>query len=77
MSRRKLIGTVVSDKMEKTVVVEVERMFHHPRYGKRIKKYKKYQAHDGLGVRIGQRVEIEECRPISKEKKFRVVRVIE
>ena len=76
MSRKKLVGTVVSDKMEKTVVVEVERVFHHPRYRKRLKKRGKYKAHDELGARVGDRVEIEECRPISKEKMFKVKRIV-
>ena len=77
MSRKRLTGTVISDKMEKTVVVEVERVFHHPRYGKRIKRCKKYKAHDELGGKVDNVVEIEECRPISKEKRFRVIGIVE
>ena len=75
MSRKRLTGTVVSDKMEKTVVVEVERTFHHPRYKKRIERHKKYKAHDELGVGIGDRVVIEECPPISKDKHFKVIEI--
>lgn len=76
MSRKKLTGIVVSNKMDKTVVVEVERVFHHPQYQKRVRKHKKYKAHDELGAEVGQRVEIEECPPVSKEKRFRVVKIV-
>lgn len=76
MSRKKLNGVVISDKMEKTVVVEVERAFHHPRYKKRVVKHKKYKAHNALGAEEGDQVVIEECAPISKDKYFRVVEVV-
>ena len=76
MSRKKLTGVVISDKMEKTIVVEVERTFHHPRYKKRVEKHKKYKAHDELGAKAGDQVVIEECSPISKDKHFKVVRII-
>lgn len=76
MSKKRLTGTVVSDKMEKTVVVAVGRSFHHPRYKKRLEVCKKYKAHDELGVSVGDLVEIEECRPVSKGKKFKVVRIV-
>ncbi len=70
----KLQGKVVSDKMEKTVVVEVERVKNHPRYKKRYKIHKKYHAHDEKNeFGIGDNVLIEECRPMSKNKKWRVV----
>jgi small subunit ribosomal protein S17 len=75
MSRKKLTGTVVSDKMEKTVVVEVERAFHHPRYKKRVEEHKKYKAHDELGAAEGDQVIIEECPPISKDKHFKVIEI--
>ncbi len=75
MSRNQLTGTVVSDKMEKTVVVEVERTFHHPRYKKRVEKHKKYKAHDELGAKEGDQVVIEECAPISKDKHFKTVEI--
>ncbi len=77
MSRKQLTGTVVSDKMEKTVVVEVERTFHHPRYKKRVEKHKKYKAHDELGAKEGNQVVIEECAPISKDKHFKVAEIME
>jgi small subunit ribosomal protein S17 len=66
-----LKGVVVSDKMDKTVVVSVSRFIEHPKYGKRIKKTKKYKAHDENNVKkVGDMVEIEEVRPISKDKHF-------
>ncbi len=75
MPKKQLIGRVVSNKMEKTVVVEVERLKKHPKYKRRHKVYKKYKAHDEKGeFKIGDKVVIEECRPISKEKKWRVIK---
>lgn len=69
-----LKGVVVSDKMDKTVVVLVSRFVEHKKYGKRIKKTKKYKAHDeNNSKKVGDKVEIEETRPISKDKKFKVV----
>lgn len=69
-----LKGVVVSDKMDKTVVVEVTRFIEHKKYGKRIKKSKKYKAHDEKNEKkIGDNVSIEETRPISKDKKFKVI----
>jgi len=69
-----LKGVVTSDKMDKTVVVEVTRFVEHKKYGKRIKKTKKYKAHDeNNSKKVGDVVEIEETRPISKDKKFKVV----
>ena len=74
MPKRQFIGTVVSDKMQKTVVVEVERIKIHPKYKRRYKIHKKYKAHDERGeYKVGDKVFIEECRPISKEKKWRVI----
>ncbi len=69
-----LKGIVTSDKMDKTVVVKVTRFVEHSKYGKRIKKTKKYKAHDENNEKkIGDNVEIEETRPISKDKKFKVL----
>lgn len=69
-----LKGVVVSDKMDKTVVVLVSRFVEHKKYGKRIKKTKKYKAHDQENSKkVGDIVEIEETRPISKDKKFKVI----
>jgi small subunit ribosomal protein S17 len=69
-----LKGVVVSDKMDKTVVVEVTRFVEHKKYGKRIKKTKNYKAHDAENLKkVGDVVEIEEVRPISKDKHFKVI----
>lgn len=69
-----LKGVVVSDKMDKTVVVTVSRFIKHPLYGKFYKVSKKYKAHDeGNIYKIGDKVEIIETRPISKDKRFKVV----
>ena len=73
MPKRVLTGTIVSDKTDKTVVVKVERRVKHPLYGKIIKLSKKYHAHDeGNDYREGETVRIEETRPISKLKTWRV-----
>lgn len=74
MSKKKLQGIVVSDKMQKTVVVKVERIKEHPKYKRRYKIHKKYKAHDERGeFHIGDKVVIEETRPISKKKRWRVI----
>ena len=74
MPKRILIGTVVSDKTDKTVVVKVERKVKHPLYGKIIRRSKKYHAHDENNVyRPGEVVRIEETKPISKLKTWTVV----
>ncbi len=74
MPKRVLTGTIVSDKTDKTVVVKVERRVKHPLYGKIIKLSKKYHAHDeGNEFREGETVRIEETRPMSKLKTWRVV----
>ena len=73
--KRKLQGIIVSDKMEKTVVVKVERMKEHPKYKRRYRVSKKYKAHVEEGdFKIGDKVVIEECRPLSKDKKWRVIK---
>ncbi|MDD4881028.1 MAG: 30S ribosomal protein S17 [Gallionellaceae bacterium] len=75
---RALTGKVVSDKMNKTVTVLVERRAKHPLYGKVIRLSKKYHAHDEEnGCHEGDTVIIEECRPLSKSKTWKVVRVVE
>jgi small subunit ribosomal protein S17 len=77
MPKRKLTGKVVSDKMQKTVVVEVERVKEHPKYKRRFKVHKKYKAHDEKGeFHIGDTVIIEETRPISKDKSWIVIQKI-
>lgn len=71
-------GTVVSDKMDKTITVEVATSKRHPLYGKRVKYSKKYKAHDEANVaKNGDLVEIMETRPLSATKRFRLVKVVE
>ena len=72
-----LQGVIVSNKMDKTAVVKVERQIQHPLYKKRVKRSKKYQLHDeGNICQIGDRVRIIECRPISKNKTWRLLEVV-
>jgi len=74
MPKRILTGTVVSDKGDKTIVVNVERKVKHPLYAKIIRRSKKYHAHDeGNVFKAGQIVRIEECKPMSKLKTWRVI----
>jgi small subunit ribosomal protein S17 len=76
--RRNLTGTVVSNKMDKTVVVAVERLIRHPVYQKYIHRQTKYLAHDeGNQCRIGDRVLIKETRPLSRLKRFAVNKILE
>lgn len=76
--RKTRIGKVVSDKMDKTVVVAVERLEQHPLYNKAVKKTSKFKAHDENNeCREGDIVKIMETRPLSKEKRWRVVEIIE
>jgi len=76
--KKSMIGLVVSDKMEKTVVVLVTSKKKHPIYGKYITFTKKYKAHDEKNdAKVGDTVEIVETRPLSKDKYFRVLRIVE
>ena len=76
--KRRLTGRVVSDKMQKTVTVLVERKVKHPLYGKVVVKTKKYHAHDAEEVaKMGDWVEIEETRPIAKTVAWRLTRLLE
>lgn len=76
--RKTLVGTVTSDKMDKTVVVTVERTTRHPLYGKVVKVSKKYKAHnENNEAKLGDTVRICECRPISKDKTFFVQEILE
>lgn len=76
--RKTRVGLVVSDKMDKTVAVQIERRVPHPIYGKSIKKSKKFIAHDEQNdCNIGDRVRIMETRPLSKRKRWRVIEVLE
>ena len=75
MPKKRLQGKIVSDKMQKTVVVKVERIKKHPKYKKRYKVFKKFKAQTENGdYKVGDKVVIEECRPLSKEKKWRVIK---
>ena len=76
--RKTIVGKVVSDKMDKTVVVAIEDSVRHPLYKKIIKRTVKYKAHDEANTcGVGDRVRIMETRPISKDKRWRVVEIIE
>lgn len=70
-------GIVVSNKMEKTVVVKIERRVQHPLYGKVVLRTRKFKAHDEMSCDEGDRVEIMETRPISREKRWRVTQILE
>ena len=75
--RQTLVGRVVSDKMAKTVVVEVERTIVHPLYRRRMQRTKKMMAHDEKGCRVGDRVVIVSSRPLSRRKRWRVREILE
>jgi len=77
-ARKTRVGMVVSDKMQKTVVVSIERRVQHPVYGKMIRRTKKLKAHDEQNeAKTGDTVRIMETRPLSKDKRWRVVEIIE
>jgi small subunit ribosomal protein S17 len=78
-NRRKVrVGRVVSDKMDKTVVVAIEDSVRHPLYGKSVKRTTKFKAHDEENMcGVGDRVRIMETRPLSKDKRFRVTEIVE
>jgi small subunit ribosomal protein S17 len=71
------IGIVISNKMQKTIVVKIEDRYSHPIYSKTLKKTKKYLAHDELErCNIGDQVLVEECRPLSKRKRWKLIKVL-
>ena len=77
-SRKTRIGLVVSDKMEKTVVVSIERRVQHPVYGKMVRRTKRLKAHDEANdAKTGDTVRIMETRPMSKDKRWRVVEIVD
>ncbi|MFN7140095.1 MAG: 30S ribosomal protein S17 [Limisphaerales bacterium] len=77
-SRKERLGRVVSSKMDKTIVVSVERRFPHPRYRKVVKSFKKFYAHDEKNeAKVGDVVLIEETRPLSRMKRWRLTQVLE
>lgn len=76
--RKTQIGIVVSDKMDKTIVVQVERLVKHPVYKKYVRRRARYKAHDEANAcKVGDKVMIEECRPLSRDKRWGVRQVIE
>jgi small subunit ribosomal protein S17 len=77
MPKKELVGKVVSNKMDKTVVVAVDSYVPHPRYEKQIVRTTKFKAHDAENkCQLGDKVRIQECRPLSKDKHFTVIQVI-
>jgi len=77
-ARKTRVGVVVSDKMQKTVVVAIERRFQHPLYGKMVTRTTRLKAHsEDNGAKLGDRVRIMETRPLSKDKRWRVVEIVE
>ncbi len=77
--RRKVrVGTVVSDKMDKTVVVVVEWQFGNPKHKEQVKRTARYKAHDGRNeAKVGDRVRIQECRPLSRDKRWLLKEIVE
>jgi small subunit ribosomal protein S17 len=76
--RKERVGEVIANKMAKTIVVQVERRFPHPRYKKIVTGYKKLYAHDEKGeAKVGDRVRLEETRPLSKTKRWRLVAIVQ
>ena len=71
------VGTVSSDKMQKTVVVRVDRLVLHPKYRRYVRRTSKFMAHDDLGATTGDRVRIVETRPLSAKKRWRVVEIVQ
>ena len=76
-ARKTRTGYVVSDKMEKTIVVALEDRVKHPLYGRIVRRTTKFKAHDEIGCGVGDTVEIMETRPISKDKRWRVSKIVE
>jgi len=77
MPIKEKIGIVISDKMEKTVVIKVESRYPHPIYSKTMTKTRKYLAHDEMSkCNIGDQVLVRECRPLSKKKRWSVIQII-
>lgn len=77
LSGKLLVGEVVSDKMDKTIVVNVIRTLRHPIYAKIVRRHKKFKVHDEQNTaKVGDHVEIKECRPLSREKHMTLVRIL-
>jgi len=77
MPVKQQVGIVISNKMQKTIVVKVENRYSHPIYSKTLIKTKKYLAHDGFEeCNIGDQVLVEECRPVSKKKRWKLIQIL-
>ena len=76
-ARRELIGIVTSDKMQKTVVVRVDRLVRHRKYRRYVRRTSKFMAHDEMGATVGDKVRIVETRPLSARKRWRVVEIVQ
>ena len=76
-NRVQKIGTVASDKMQKTVIVRVDRQVLHPKYRRYVRRTSKFMAHDDLGSTVGDRVRIVETRPLSAKKRWRVIEIVQ
>lgn len=75
--RKEFTGTVISDKMRKTIIVGITHMSKHPKYGKILKRHNKFKVHDEKNIaKVGDIVRIQETRPLSKDKRFRLLEVI-
>jgi len=75
--RSQKVGTVASDKMQKTVVVRVDRLIKHQKYRRYVRRTSKFLAHDELGATVGDKVRIVETRPLSAQKRWRVVEIVQ
>lgn len=76
-NRSEKIGVVSSDKMQKTVVVKVDRLIKHPKYRRYVRQTKKFMAHDDMGAKVGDKVKIMETRPLSARKRWRVIEIVQ
>ena len=76
-NRVQKVGTVASDKMQKTVIVRVDRQVLHPKYRRYVRRTSRFMAHDDLGATIGDRVRIVETRPLSAKKRWRVIEIVQ
>ena len=75
--RSQKVGTVASDKMQKTVIVRVDRLVRHTKYRRYVRRTSKFMAHDELGATVGDRVRIVETRPLSARKRWRVIEIVQ
>jgi small subunit ribosomal protein S17 len=77
VGKRKIVGVVIKDKMDKSVVIEVEKFLKHPRYHKYLRTKRRYKAHDELNAcKVGDRVVLVETRPLSKDKRWLVLEIV-